>query len=224
MKLQAIIFDIDGLMIDSERVSQRSWGQVMGAAGYELTDGVYLRMIGRTEKDVKQILKNAFGDDFPFEELYRQREARFLELIASEGIPTKPGLNEVLDWVKTNRMKYAVASSTYCMLAEMKLSAAKIRGHFDVIVTGDEVQNGKPAPDIFLKAAQRIETDPGACLVLEDSMAGIQAAHAAGMMSILVPDMQPVDPSVAPLATAIVGDLRQAVSKLASLAETGGLS
>lgn len=218
MAVKAVIFDIDGLMIDSERISQRSWTQTLDIAGFELTEAIYLQMIGRTEKDVKQILKQAFGDDFPFEEMYRHREVRFLDMIARDGIPTKPGLHIVLDWIHARQMKYAVASSTYCKLAELKLSAAGIRGRFTTIVTGDEVVNGKPAPDLFLAAAQRIEVAPEECLVLEDSQAGIQAAHAAGMYSILVPDMQPVDPAVASLATRVVKDLHEAAGVLEDLA------
>lgn len=217
MGLKAVIFDIDGLMIDSERISQRSWGQVMEEAGYPLSHELYLQMIGRTEKDVKQILRNAFGEQFPFEEMYRRREDRFLELIGRDGIPTKPGLLELLDWIKRQDLKLAVASSTYCKLAEMKLAAAGIRERFEIIVTGDEVTNGKPAPDLFLAAAQKVGEQPEACVVLEDSQAGIQAAYAAGMRSILVPDMQPVEEPVRKLATYIATDLNQAITILESI-------
>jgi HAD superfamily hydrolase (TIGR01509 family) len=215
--IEAIIFDIDGLMIDSERVSQRSWRLVMAEAGYDLTDAIYREMIGRTEKDVKGILLGAFGARFPFEEIYRRREERFLQIIAEEGIPRKPGLMDVLGWVKVHALKYAVASSTYCRLAESKLVAAGIRDQFTVIVTGDEVTHGKPAPDLFLAAAGRIQVAPAACVVLEDSQAGIQAAHAAGMASILVPDMQTVDPAVQALAYRVLSSLEQAPAVLEEL-------
>ena len=211
MAIEAVIFDIDGLMIDSERVSQRSWGLTMAEAGYELTDSVYIQMIGRTEKDVKKILAVEYGGQFPFEQMYTNREARFYEIIAQDGIPVKPGLLELLAWVKAQPLKIAVASSTYCRLAESKLVAAGIREHFEVLVTGDEVVNGKPAPDLFLAAARKINTDPARCVVLEDSRAGIQAAYAAGMYPILVPDMQPIDDEVVKLAYKVVGTLDQAI-------------
>jgi HAD superfamily hydrolase (TIGR01509 family) len=211
MAILAVIFDIDGLMIDSERVSQRSWGQVMGAAGYVLNDAVYCRMIGRTEKDVKFILQEVYGVEFPFEEMYQRREEQFLKIISSQGIPVKPGLIELLNWIDAQKLKKAVASSTYRKLAEMKLEAAGIRGYFEQIVTGDEVLNGKPAPDLFLAAARKIAVEPEHCVVLEDSHAGIQSAHAAGMRSILVPDMQPVDEGVARLAYRTVASLHDVI-------------
>ncbi len=217
MAIEAVIFDIDGLMIDSERVSQRSWGQVMAEAGYTLTEAIYLQMIGRTEKDVKHILAAQFGAQFPFERMYTNREARFFEIIASEGIPVKPGLLELISWVKSKHLKIAVATSTYCRLAESKLAAAHIREHFDVIVSGDEVVNGKPAPDLFLAAAARIDADPTRCVVLEDSQAGIQAAYAAGMYPILVPDMQPIEEHVVKLAHGVIKTLDQAVPLIQGL-------
>lgn len=217
MAIQAVIFDIDGLMIDSERVSQRSWTQVMKAAGYQLSEEIYLKMIGRTEKDVKHILADAFGADFPFEEMYRQREVCFREMIARDGIPLKPGLINLLTQVDALGLKKAVASSTYAMLAELKMASAGIRGYFQVIVTGDEVVNGKPAPDLFLAAARRIGVEPQNCLVLEDSQAGIQAAHAAGMYSILVPDMQLVEEGVSRLAYRQVISLQEVVPLLEEL-------
>lgn len=219
MGIQAVILDIDGLMIDSERVSQRSWGEVMRRAGYELTEEVYLQMIGRTEKDVKRILANVYGEAFPFESMYHQREEVFLRSLETEGIPVKPGLFELLDWVESQKLKMAVATSTYCKLAERKLLAAGIRERFPVIVTGDEVACGKPAPDLFLSAAGRIGVEAPACVVLEDSQAGIQAAYVAGMKAILVPDMQPVDEQVAKLAYRVVPSLREAIPVLEELTQ-----
>jgi HAD superfamily hydrolase (TIGR01509 family) len=214
MRIRAVIFDIDGLMIDSERISQRSWGQVMADAGYPLSEEVYLQMIGRTEKDVRYILQRVYGEEFPFDEMYHRREERFNQIIAREGMPVKPGLITLLDFIDAKGMKKAVASSTYCRLAEMKLIAAGIRERFSVLVTGDEVAHGKPAPDLFLAAAARIETPPAECLVLEDSEAGLQAAHAAGMAPVWVPDMQPVAESVVGLAFRQVKSLDEVVGVL----------
>ena len=214
MRIRAVIFDIDGLMIDSERISQRSWGQVMADAGYPLSEEVYLQMIGRTEKDVRYILQGVYGAEFPFDSMYHRREERFNQIIAQEGMPIKAGLIQLLDFIDARGIKKAVASSTYCRLAEMKLSAAGIRERFDVLVTGDEVVHGKPAPDLFLAAAARIAAQPAECLVLEDSEAGLQAAHAAGMAVVWVPDMQPVAESVVGLALRQVETLAEVVGVL----------
>jgi HAD superfamily hydrolase (TIGR01509 family) len=214
MHIKAIIFDIDGLMIDSERISQRSWGQVMADAGYPLSEEVYIQMIGRTEKDVRYILQGVYGEDFPFDEMYHRREQRFNQIIAREGMPIKPGLITLLDFIDAKGLKKAVASSTYCRLAEMKLNAAGIRERFSVLVTGDEVSHGKPAPDLFLAAAAKISVPPADCLVLEDSEAGLQAAHAAGMVPVWVPDMQPVAQAVVGLAYRQVKSLDEVVGVL----------
>lgn len=209
MTIQAVIFDIDGLMLDTEAISKRSWGSVMGPAGYALTDEVYHQMIGRTEADVRHLLADVYGPQFPFDEMYHRREERFHELVNSEGIPLKPGLLDLLAFVAQENLAKAVASSTYAKLAELKLTIAGLRQHFDIIVTGDQVQRGKPAPDLFLEAARQLGIDPAACVVLEDSQAGIRAAHAAGMRSLLVPDMQPPGDEVRALADAVLTDLGQ---------------
>lgn len=194
MTIHAIIFDLDGLLIDSERLSQRSWSEVMAEAGYFLSDDIYRQMIGRTEKDVKAILQQAYGRDFPFEEMYKRREKRFFEIIEQEGMPQKSGWKELSDFIQQHGVKTAIASSTYRQLAEKKLKAAGLLSFFEVIVTGDEVPHGKPAPDLFLKAAQRLGVLPSECVVLEDSEAGIQAAQSAGMRCIHIPDIQPITP------------------------------
>ncbi len=192
MTIQALIFDLDGLLIDSERLSQRSWSEVMADAGYTLSEEIYSQMIGRTEKDVKDILQQAYGMDFPFEEMYRRREIRFFEIIEQEGMPVKAGWEELAAYISRTGLKTAVASSTYCRLAEKKLKAAGLSSLFKVVVTGDEVAHGKPAPDLFLTAARKLEVSPSSCVVLEDSEAGIQAASAAGIRCIHIPDIQPV--------------------------------
>ncbi|BAJ63769.1 HAD family hydrolase [Anaerolinea thermophila] len=194
MTIEALIFDLDGLLIDSERLSQRSWSQVMAEAGYLLSEDIYHQMIGRTEKDVKAILKQAFGNNFPFEDMYRKREQRFFEIIEQEGMPRKAGWDELAQYILQNGLRTAVASSTYRRLAEKKLSAARLLSFFEVIVTGDEVSHGKPAPDLFLTAASKLAIPPEKCVVLEDSEAGIQAAYNAGMKCIHIPDIQPISP------------------------------
>lgn len=209
MTIQAVIFDIDGLMLDTEAISKRSWGSVMAPAGYALTDEVYHQMIGRTEADVRHLLADVFGSQFPFDEMYHRREDRFHELVTNEGIPLKPGLLDLLAFVEAEKLGKAVASSTYAKLAELKLTIAGIRQHFQIIVTGDQVRRGKPAPDLFLEAARQLGIAPAACVVLEDSQAGIRAAHAAGMRSVLVPDMQPPGDEVRALASAVLTDLGQ---------------
>ncbi len=207
MHIQAIIFDIDGLMLDTESISKRSWATVMGPAGFLLTDAIYQEMIGRTEADVRHMLADVYGSHFPFDQMYHERERSFHDLVQVEGIPLKSGLLDLLAYVKREGLRKAVASSTYEKLAEMKLRIAGIRSHFEILVTGDQVKHGKPAPDLFLEAARRLDIPPAACVVLEDSIAGIRAAHTAGMRSVLVPDIQVPDEETLQQADAIVEHL-----------------
>jgi len=200
MSLKAILFDLDGLLVDSEPLSRQSWAEVIAEAGYELSDAIFLQMIGRTEKEVKRLFKQAFGEDFPFEAVYQRREQHFVEALEREGVPPKPGAHELLAYLERVGLQKAVASSTYRYLAEMKLRGAGLHSYFEVIVTGDDVAHGKPAPDIFLEAARRLGVTPAECIVLEDSTAGIQAANAAGMRCIHIPDVQPVPEAVRRLA------------------------
>lgn len=216
MAIEALIFDLDGLLIDSERLSQRSWSQVMAEAGYLLSEDIYHKMIGRTEKDVKAILQQAYGSKFPFEEMYRKREQRFFKIIEQEGMPRKAGWDELAQYILQNRLKSAVASSTYRRLAEKKLHAAGLLSFFEVIVTGDEVAHGKPAPDLFLTAARKLAVSPEKCVVLEDSEAGIQAAHSAGMRCIHIPDIQPISPQTLMLVwrqVASLAEVREVLAK-----------
>ncbi|MEJ5313436.1 MULTISPECIES: HAD family phosphatase [Anaerolinea] len=214
MTIQALIFDLDGLLIDSERLSQRSWSEVMAHAGYTLSEEIYHQMIGRTEQDVKAILRQAYGMEFPFEEMYQKREKRFFEIIEQEGMPTKAGWEKLAAHISRTGLKTAVASSTYCRLAEKKLKAAGLSNFFQVIVTGDEVARGKPAPDLFLTAAKKLEVSPSSCVVLEDSEAGIQAASAAGIRCIHIPDIQPISPQALSLVWRQVNTLADVVEIL----------
>lgn len=216
LPITAILFDMDGLMIDTERMAQRAWQQAGAEFGFTLPNELYLQAVGRTAKATEALFRAGLGADFPFEAVYARKQYYLYTAIEEEGIPTKSGLLELLALVDRQRIAKAVATSTARMLAIKKLTAAKLLHHFDTMVCGDEVAQGKPAPDIFLTAAAKLGVAPAHCLVLEDSSAGIQAAHAAGMRAIWVPDLIQPSPEIAPLAYCVVGDLHQACALLAT--------
>ncbi len=213
----AVIFDMDGLMLDTEALAREAWFATMQRWGYALSDEVYLRVLGTTGARTRDIFREAFGPDIPIEAMYDHKQRYVDEAIASGRIAVKPGLDELLDWLEARSIPKAVASSTVRALVLKKLGLVGLVGRFDVIVGGDEVAHGKPAPDIFLEAARRLNARPADCVVLEDSENGVRAAHAAGMRVIMVPDLKPPDDEVQALAHRVVPSLREAAQGLREL-------
>jgi len=206
----AIIFDMDGLMLDTERVARIVWQRASVELGFPMSDALYGQTLGRDERDSQTILIEAFGKDFSYPNLRQLYLTRFNEHVAQYGIDTKPGLIPLLDHLERCGVSVAVATSTGRERALLKLKGARVLERFRHIVAGDDVKRGKPAPDIFLRAAEKMTAAPSTCIVLEDSEAGIQAAHAAGMKSICIPDLKPPSPEIAKLASRVFSSLNEA--------------
>jgi HAD superfamily hydrolase (TIGR01509 family) len=179
---------MDGLMLDTERIALVVWRQAAADLGFTLDDEVADRMVGRTSATNRLMLQMHFGESFSYEELFALADARYRDALDREGVPRKDGLIELLDLLAARGIPRAVATSTARDLARHKLEQAGVASYFDVIVGGRDVAHGKPAPDIFLRAAEQLGKRPGECVVLEDSGPGIEAAWAAGMVTILIPD------------------------------------
>lgn len=212
--IRAVIFDMDGLMLDSERIAQEAWQQAGREWGYDIPAEVYLHAVGRTAADTATIMRSAYGDDFPFDEMYARKQALLYQFIERGQISVKPGLFELLDLIEAQQKVKAVATSTDRKVALLKLTTSNLIDRFPVIVCGDEVERGKPAPDIYLQAAAKIDVMPGHCLVLEDSESGTKAAHAAGMIPVIVPDLKQPAAEIASLAHAVVDSLVDVTSML----------
>lgn len=208
--IAAVIFDMDGLMLDTERLARRAWQAAMAAHGFTLPDEIYLQFVGRTREDTEQILRRTYGPDFPYAEVYRERQANVAAAIARDGLPLKPGLLELLDWLEEAGLPRAVASSSSRAAVLDRLGRVGLLDRFAAHVGGDEVRRGKPEPDIFLAAAARLGLPAEGCLVLEDSELGVQAAHAAGMRALMIPDLKPPSPGTAALAEAVLLSLHEA--------------
>ncbi len=219
MVCSAVIFDMDGLMLDSERMARDAWRRTLADWGLALPDDLYCQLIGREAGDTKRILARAYGRALPVDEAYARKQQYLEEAMARDGIPTKPGLHALLDFLDRRGIRKAVASSTHRRLVVQKLQIAQLLGQFDAIACGDEVAVGKPAPDVFLLAARRLGAPPHECIALEDSDAGIRAAHAAGMVPILVPDLKPPLPETAALAHRVFSSLAEVRDYLAFLLE-----
>ncbi len=188
---RAIIFDMDGLMIDTERLALKAWQLAGVDFGFPISEDIFITMVGRNRRDSDRILVEVFGSDFPVDAVRKRRRAYVDGWIDEGKLSIKSGLLELLDFLDKVSMPKAVATSTGYERAIYKLSLVNLLERFPIVIAGDQVEKGKPAPDIFLAAALRLEVAPKYCLVLEDSDAGIQAAYDAGMTSVMIPDMKP---------------------------------
>ncbi|HEY0879430.1 MAG TPA: HAD family phosphatase [Zeimonas sp.] len=207
---RAVILDMDGLMLDTERVAVECWIESARVSGWEISRETCLAMVGLDHRASRQKLLDAGGRSFPLDEVSRRGRARYLERLRSEGVGLKPGIVELLDWLDARGVPKAVATSTMCELAHEKLALAGLRERFETIVCGDQVPKTKPAPDVYLAATAQLGLEPGACIALEDSDTGLRAAYEAGLACIVVPDMMAPRAEYAALAHSVVASLEEA--------------
>ena len=191
IQLDAVILDMDGLMLDTEPLYKSAWQRAAVQFGFILDETFYFTLIGRTNAAGEIALMERFGANFPLP-LFRERWAElWREDAESSGIKLKPGLSELLEYLAERKIPTAVATSSDQEYAAFSLRAARVdTRRFVHVVTGEQVENGKPAPDIYLEAARRLGVSPARCLALEDSDAGIESASAAGMIPLMVPDLK----------------------------------
>jgi HAD superfamily hydrolase (TIGR01509 family) len=190
-KYAAVIFDMDGLMLDSERVYREVFNRAAADCAIEFPDWLHEKLLGRNTADTNALLRELWKDDGLLGR-FMERAAHHYEVCFTETPPPiKRGLLELLDLIESRRVPKVVATSTRRSRAIPKLERARLLHRFQSVSTGDQVERGKPAPDLFLLAAGTIPTDPARCVVLEDSEAGVRGAHAAGMDVLMVPDMKP---------------------------------
>lgn len=208
-KVDAIIFDMDGVLIDSERRSFECYKEVFKEYNYEIDEEFYVKFIGTNVKSIKAKMEEAYGDDFPFDTIYEKKAKLAFEVTERDGVIIKPGVHKLLDYLNKENYKIAVATSTRRERALQLLEKAKIKDKVNFVICGDQVENSKPDPEIFLKAAKGLDVDPENCIVIEDSDAGITAAHAAKMIGIHVPDMKLLEVETKELAFKICKNLNE---------------
>lgn len=186
MKRTVVLFDMDGLMVDTEPLARQAWERVVSPYGMGIDDGLYGQMLGRRTAESAQLVLDALHLPVDRDELVRRKTDEFLASLDG-GVPVMPGLWALLERIEALGLPWAVATSTPRAVAEIVLGKLGITGRYRALACGDEVVHGKPAPDIFLLAAARVGAPPAACLALEDSAAGCAAAAAAGMRVAAVP-------------------------------------
>ena len=206
---EAYLFDMDGLIIDTERLSFEAWHEVAARAGYELTQEIFARIVGTTGEESHRRLRAALGEEFPAEELRRQRTEILEHRIATDGLPIMHGARELLRTLQQLGRKVALVTSTKNPHASARIASAKLQEYFPVVVAGDQVVQLKPAPDLYARACDLLNVAPARAIAFEDSGLGVQAAVAAGVEVVMVPNIyQPTD-----------DDRRRAKAVLASLHE-----
>jgi len=187
--LKAVIFDMDGLMFDTEKIAKDGWKKVGEKLGFEVTDEMLEAVTGLDVENTRKVFLKYLGNDFDYYTARKMRLEYSLNYMAEHGVPIKKGLPELLNFLEENKIKRAVATSTAKVRAVQNLKSANVFDDFDAIICGDMVERGKPEPDIFLKAAELLSCKPSECIVLEDSPNGILAAYRGGFKAIMVPDL-----------------------------------
>jgi len=206
----AAIFDMDGLMLDTEKPTLDMWIKVGKLNGWDIEPELIMRTLGIDKPGTKVIIYGALGSDFPYDTLRDEVNSRVKEIFEN-GISLKPGLIVLLDHLSGLGVKLAVATSTRRETAQWKLQKAGILDRFDAFAFGDEITNGKPAPDIFLLAAERLGKAPSECVGFEDSPAGHTGLHAAGIRSVFVKDLVDLPPEVNAKVWHRCSDLAEAI-------------
>lgn len=184
---EAVLFDMDGTMIESERALLECWRQAARELALPLYDDLWLSMIGLHDRVCDDLLRERIGEDSA--QALRGAMLALYDQRVDAGLPLKPGLVAFLERLTAHGVPRAVVTSTRRPRALYKLERAGLLAHFPLVVGGDEVDHPKPAPDIYLLAARRLQVDPRRCVVLEDSPAGVRSALEAGMTPIHIPDL-----------------------------------
>ena len=215
--IKAIIFDMDGLMIDSERVTFECYQERLKDMNLTMDEEFYKTLLGKPIKGIYQRFYDVYGNDFPIQNVIQDVHQLMAERFETEGVPVKKGLVELLHYLKDNNYKTIVATSSNRDRVDKILAQAKITEFFDDSICGDEVTKGKPNPEVFLKSCQKLGVNVDEAIVLEDSEAGIQASYDAGIKVICIPDMKYPEKQYEEKTFKILKDLTEVTVYLKSL-------
>lgn len=215
--LKAIIFDMDGLMIDSEVVTYEGYAISLKKRGYKDSREFYTTTLGTRPKTTYELYKQQYGNDIPFYDMLKEVHDYMEDVFEKEGIPIKNGLISLLNYLKENNYKTIVATSSHKDRVMKIFDKADLHKYFDDYICGDEVINGKPDPEIFLKACEKLNIDVSEAIVLEDSEMGIQASYSANIKVICVPDMKYPSDKYKAMTLAVLNDLEAVLDYIKEL-------
>ncbi|MDC7125169.1 MAG: HAD family phosphatase [Spirochaetales bacterium] len=192
MSIKAVVFDLDGTLIDSERIFSEYFAASAAELGWELEIDTITECIGTSAAETEAIIRNAMGIEFPFVEVRAATEKKFFNLVKINGVPFKKGALRLLDILDGKNIPYALATSTKRHMVEKKFDSSSILKRFSAVLCGDEVDNLKPDPEIYIKVSEKMKLEPSETLVFEDSIYGLLAAIDAGARTVWVPDIQEI--------------------------------
>lgn len=207
MKYKAVIFDMDGVIFDSERLVLEGWQEIAAKYGIKGIEEVLPRCLGVNAQATREIFREYYGQDFPYDEYKKEASALFHSRYGNGKLPLKPGVKEILSYLKENGYLVGLASSTRQAIVEQEIRDAGLMPYFDNLVCGDMLKSSKPEPDIYLKACENLDVEPRMAVAVEDSYNGIRSAKRAGMVPVMVPDMVQPDEEMRSLAHKICKDL-----------------
>lgn len=211
--MKTVIFDMDGLLVDSEIRALTAWREVAKKYGIPGIDELFPKIIGTNTHTRGVIFDGCYGGKFPYARCNEEVRSLAHSYEAATPIPLKKGVRELLSYLRENGFKIAIASSGLLSTIERRMKHHGIFEYFDVIVSGEMVKNSKPDPEIFLLCAEKLGADPSGITVFEDSPNGIKAAHAAGMRPVMVPDLVAPEKDVAALAYCVCASLLEVKEK-----------
>ena len=206
--VRAVIFDMDGVLIDTEKHYNIAWCEAAKQAGYtDFTREHALMLRSCDARAASKMMKGIFGEQFDYYAIREIRRTIVAKRLAKYGLEKKRGLDEILAFLHKKGIKTAVATATPLELTLQHLEKIGVKDQFDKIVSAKQVENGKPAPDVYLYACEQIGEQPRDCIAVEDSPNGIRSAYAAGCMPVMVPDLTEPDEELKPLLYAVVKTL-----------------
>ena len=212
--IRGVLFDMDGLVLDSEILYTRFWMEAAKDLGYPMTLPQALGMRSLNRDAGQEKLREYFGPEISYPQVRSRRIELMDAYIAEHGIALKPGIRELLDYLKEAGIACAITSSSPMANIQRHLSAHDLLHRFDRLCSGYDVPNGKPAPDIYLHGAAALGLKPETCLALEDSPTGILSAYRAGCLPVMIPDQDQPDPSTQTILYACADFLTDVISIL----------
>lgn len=215
LEIQGIVFDVDGVLFDTERLTHQTWKTVSREMGWPQVGEAYLEFVGQNRTDIFRKMVELFGEEFPKETFMKVCSAYSQARMEREGVPMKPGVREILAFLKEHGIPTALATSTGRPRTERRMEMTGLGPCFSAIITGDQVAHSKPDPEIYLMACRALGSTPERTVAVEDSRNGILSASRAGMRVAMVPDLLPPTPELEPLLWGRFDSLLQLRDRLA---------
>jgi len=215
--INAVIFDMDGLLLDSETLAMEALVEAGRELGYDMPDDFCRGMIGAPADQCREMVTEAYGTDFPLQKFFETQEVVLRKMVDNGRLVTKKGVNTLLDLLDEYQIPRAIATSSSRYRTDHHLKLAGIFERFQSIITRDDVSQGKPNAEPYLTAAEALGVSPANCLALEDSYNGIRAAYAADIRVIMIPDMLPPTDEMERIAFRIEDSLEDVAAFLSPL-------